>query len=185
MLQEIVSDTEEKFQATIEHLKSELATIRSSQTSPSLVEDIEVSAYDGSYPLKELAAISVPEPNLILIQPWDHSIVENIESALNQSNLGVSPAVDGANIRLAIPALSQERREEMVRKVGEIVEETRVAIRNIRQDKMKSLDNLEENGKISEDERDRTRKQIQSIVDDHNEQIEKIKTAKTASLELT
>lgn len=182
MTSEIISDAKSKFESSISHLTGDLAVIRSSQTNPSLVEDLHVSAYDGTYALKELAAISVPESNVLLIQPWDQSIVEAIESALNNSSLGIHPSVDGTNIRLNIPPLSQERREEYVRRVSQLCEEARVAVRNVRQEKMKSLDGLEDDSLISEDERDRAQKEIQDLVDNFNARIEEIKDAKVASL---
>ncbi len=182
MVNEIINDAKRKFEATMEHLQGELAVIRSSQASPSLVEDIEVSAYEGTYPLKEVAAISSPEPNVILIQPWDQSIVDAIESAISQSNLGVSPAVDGTNIRITMPALSEERRQQYAKTVGQLAEEARIAIRNIRQEKMKAIDGLEEDGKISEDERDSARQEVQDLVDEYNKKINELKEKKVAAI---
>ncbi|MCA9391921.1 ribosome recycling factor [candidate division WWE3 bacterium] len=182
MTAEIISDAQSKFNATIDHLNSELAVIRSSQTTPSLIEDLPVNAYDGSFPLKELAAISVPDSNVLLIQPWDQTIVTDIEEAIQNSKLGLKPAVDGTNIRLNIPALSQERREEYVRRVSQLCEEAKVSIRNVRQDKMKSVDGLEVDSLISEDERDRAKKQVQDLVEEYNQKVENIKAAKETSL---
>jgi len=183
MTKEIISDAESKFDSTIQHLTSELATIRTGQTSPSLIEDLSVTAYDAEYTLKELAALSIPEANVILIQPWDHSVVEAIERAINTSSIGIQPAVDGTNIRLVVPALSQERRDQFVKQVGLLAEDARVAVRNIRQEKMKSIDGLEEDGKISEDERDRAKKEIQQLVDTINTKIDDLKERKTESIQ--
>ncbi len=182
MVNEIINDAKRKFDSTIEHLQGELAIIRSSQASPSLVEDIEVNAYEGTYPLKEVAAISSPEANIILIQPWDQTIIEAIESAITKSNLGVSPAVDGTNIRITMPALSEERRAQYAKTVGQLAEDARVAVRNIRQDKMKAIDGLEEDGKISEDERDAARQEVQDLVDEYNKKINEIKEKKIAAI---
>ena len=182
MTHEILADADKKFQSTLDYFKSELATIRSSHTSPALVEDIQIEAYDGKYPLKEMAAISVPEPTLILIQPWDNSVIPAIQTGILEAQIGLTPNVDGNTIRLNVPPLSEERRNEMIKRVGVKAEEARVAIRNIRQEKMKSIDDLEENDKISEDERDRARKEIQTDVDKCNAEVEKIREAKEKTL---
>jgi len=182
MLAEITHDTQEKFDLAINHLTAELSIIRSSHTSPSLIEEIKVSAYEGTYPLKEVTAISTPEPNLLVVQPWDASIIQNIETALMSSDIGITPVVDNNLIRLPVPPLSQERREEFIKKVGQIAENSKVAIRNIRQDKMKSLDDLEKESKISQDERDSARKEIQTLVDKFIEKIDSIKDQKVEAL---
>jgi len=183
MLVEILDDTKKKFENTINHLRGELNLIRSSQTSPSLVEDIQVQVYDGRYPIKELAAISVPEPTVILIQPWDQTVIPAIETALLDSDLGVKPVTDGLNLRLNIPSLSEERRRELVKKVGIKTEEAKIAIRNIRQEKIKSLDNLCDDSKISEDEHKSARKEVQDLVDEHNKKVEEMKKNKVEALE--
>lgn len=183
MLHEIVSDAEKKFKAASDHLSEEYSLIRSSHTSPSLVENIKVKAYDGEYTLKELAAITVPEPNMIMVQPWDQTVVQNIETAIIEANLGLNPVVDQTTIRIPVPMLSEERRQEMIKRVNGVTENARVAIRNIRQDKIKSVENMEEEGKISEDERDHAKKEIQRLVDSSNEIIEVAKDTKIAALQ--
>lgn len=182
MVNQIMDDAEKKFATSVDHLKSEFATLRSAHVSPALVEDIEVKAYDDSYTLKELAAISLADTNSLLIQPWDSSTNESIEKALVEAELGANPVVEGNNIRLNIPSLSEERRQEMAKKVGTVAEEARVAVRNIRQDKMKSLDGLEDEGKISEDDRDRAKETIEEMVKETNEEIEVLKEKKIESL---
>jgi ribosome recycling factor len=183
MLEEILHDTKNKFEACVEHLNGELALIRTTHTNPALVEDIAVEVYDGTYPLKEISAISVPEPNVILIQVWDHTIIEKIQTAITNSNLGISPAVDGTNIRLVIPPLTEERRKESIKLVNNKAEEAKVSIRNIRQTKMKSLGSLLEESKISEDEHDRYHKSVQELVDKYIEKTEEIQTKKIKTLE--
>lgn len=184
MLEEIISDSKNKFQAAVEYLTKELSGIRTSHVGPNLIEDLVVDAYGGTYPLKELGAISVPEPNQILIQTWDQSVIENISNAILKSNLGLTPNIEGSNIRLIIPPLSEERRKETIKLVNNKCEEGKVAIRNIRQTKMKSLDNLLEENMISEDERDRYRKNIQDLVDQCTEKIEELQTSKVKTLEM-
>ncbi|NTV30811.1 ribosome recycling factor [candidate division WWE3 bacterium] len=183
MTHEILQDADKKFKSSVDFLKSELATLRSSHTSPALVEDVMVQAYDGNYPLKEMAAISVPEPNTILIQPWDHTIIPNIQNAILQSESGLTPNVDGNSLRINVPALSQERRQELIKRVNTKAEEARIAVRNIRQDKMKAFEEMADVGKISEDERDRCKKQVQTEVDSINEQIDEIRESKIKALQ--
>lgn len=183
MLNEITSDAEKKFKSSLEYFKGELAMIRSTQTSPALVENITIEAYGGSYPLIELAAISVPEANVILIQPWDQTIIQNIETAILNSEIGIKPAVDGIILRLSTPPLSLERRNEMIKKVNIKSEEVKIAIRNVRQDKMKTIDNLEKEDAISKDEREYTRKQVQKLVEQYNLEIDELKKNKNKSLE--
>lgn len=183
MVQDILQDADKKFKSTLDVLKSELATLRSSHTSPALIEDIEIQAYDGKYPLKEMAAISVPEPNTLLIQPWDTNIIPNIQNSIMQSEVGLTPNVDGTTLRINVPPLSQERRQELTKRVNAKAEEARIAVRNIRQDKMKAFDEMADVGKISEDERDRARKQVQTEVDKTNEEIDSIREAKIKALQ--
>lgn len=182
MLQKILTDAEQKFSETIDHFTSELNVIRSGQSSPSLVEDLTVEAYGDKYTLKELAAISAPEPSLLLIQPWDQTVIQNIERAITTSSLGITPVVEGQNIRLSIPTLSEERREEFVKRVGQLTESAKIAVRNIRQDKMKSIDNLEDESLISEDERTRAEKEVQSLVEKFTAKIEDLRERKIAAL---
>lgn len=147
-----------------------------------MVEDLKVSAYDTTMELKELAAISAPQPNEVVIQPWDESVIENIEKALLDSDLGVNPAVEGTTIRVPVPQLSKERRQEMLKTVGEKCEEARISVRNIRQTKIKAADELEDKGKISKDEHERFKKQVQELVDEYNQKIDLVRKDKEGEL---
>jgi len=182
MIATMLIDAEKKFESTKTFLTQELAVMRTSQVSPALIQDIEVSAYDGTYTLKELGAISLQDVSTLVIQVWDESVITGIEKALVQAQLGASPAVDGMTIRLAIPSISQEQRDAIIKTVKQKTEDAKVAVRNIRQDKNKAFDEMEENGKISEDENKRGKKDLQEMVDSANTQLETIRDNKIQAL---
>lgn len=180
-----LGDLQQKLKATLEHLREQLAVIRTGRANSSLVEKIRVEAYEGaaSLTVKELATITSPEPNLIVIAPWDLSIIPKIESALRQApGLGVSPVVFDNLIRVPLPPLSEERRREMVKLLKTKLEEARQAVRNIRQDAMRSIDEMEENGVISEDERFRRREEVEKAVREANFALRKMGEEKEREL---
>lgn len=182
MLAQILTDTQNKLEDTLNHLKSELSTLRTSRANPSMVEDLKVNAYDTAMELKELAAISAPQPNEVIIQPWDETVVEAIEKALLDSDLGLNPAVEGTTIRVPVPQLSKERREEMLKTIGEKCEQARISVRNIRQTKIKAADELEDDGKISEDEHERFKSEVQELVDETNQKIDTLRESKESEI---
>lgn len=182
MLNDFLSEAEQKFKATLQHLREELSRIRAGQATPAMIENIKIEAYETEMVLKELAAISTPEPNQLLVQPWDQSILENIEKGLRKAGKGLNPAVEGILIRVWVPTLSEEQRELYIREVGEKVETARITVRNIRQDKLKSAERMEDEGKISNDELFRFKKDLQDKVDGVNEEIENIKKNKEEEL---
>ena len=180
-----LSDLKDKLQKSVEHLRSELVSVRTSRASATLVEDLKIEAYEGSPPLtlKELATITTPEPNLIVVQPWDVSVLPKIEKALREERtLGLSPVSFDDLIRLPVPPLSQERREEMAKLIGEKAEAARVAVRSIRQDAMRSIDEMEKNKVLSEDERFRQRSQAEAEVKEVVEQIDSVAKAKESEV---
>ncbi len=159
---------------TLDHFKSELSALRSGRVTPALVEHVKVEAYGTMTPLIELASINAPEPRLIIIQPWDKSITKEIDKSLQAANLGVRPVIDGALIRLNFPALNEERRHELVKQLGVKAEETKVAVKNTREDMLKSLKADKESGQLSEDNFFLAQKELQKIIDDYNTRIKKI-----------
>ena len=165
MASQTLRDVEEKMQKTAEGLKKELATIRTGRATPTLVEHIKVEYAGFSAPLNQVAGISVPEARLLVIQPWDKSSIRNIEKAILTSELGLTPVSDGNVIRINIPPLSEERREELVKVVLKRVEERRVVIRNLRREAMEELKELEKNKDISQDEHKRALSQLQNLTD--------------------
>ncbi len=165
MIEDILKEAEEKMSKAVEALRRDLVTIRTGRASPALVEGLQVECYGASAPLSQLAAISVPEPRLIAIRPWDPSIIENIERAILKSDLGLTPVNDGKIIRLSIPRLTEERRRELTKLVSQRVEEGKVAVRIHRRDALKELRELQKEGEISEDEFYRAKDDLQEITD--------------------
>lgn len=166
------------------HLKSELLKIRTGRATVSLVEDIMVDAYDGSPPLKlnELASLSTPDPQLVLINPWDKSILKRIEEMLIKSGRGLNPSNDGENIRVPVPALTEERRNELVKEVYARLEECKIRVRNIRQDVIKSIEEQEDQGVMSEDEMFRQKKETEDIIQKANKELLGMTETKEAEL---
>jgi ribosome recycling factor len=165
MIDQIFQEVDAKMHKTTQVLKREMETIRSGRATPALVDHIKVEAYDAPTPLNQLATVSTPEARLILVQPWDRSIMTNIHKALLKSDLGLNPINDGDVIRLVIPPPTEERRKELVKVVRKRVEESKVAIRNLRRDAMEELRKLERNKGASHDEGVRALDRLQKLTD--------------------
>ncbi|MBM4464105.1 MAG: ribosome recycling factor [Chloroflexi bacterium] len=165
MIKDLLKETEDRMNKAVDALRDNLVTIRTGRASPALVERLPVEYYGTPTPLNQLATISVPEPRLLAIRPWDPSALADIERAILKSDLGLTPSNDGKIIRLTIPRLTEERRQELVKVVGRRVEEGKVAIRNIRRDAVEDLRELESEKLISEDEFYRAKDDIQEITD--------------------
>jgi ribosome recycling factor len=165
MIKDLLQDTEERMEKAVDALRDNLMTIRTGRASPSLVERLPVEYYGTPTPLNQLATISVPEPRLLAIRPWDPNALTDIERAILKSELGLTPSNDGKIIRLTIPRLTEERRQELVKVVGKRVEEGKVAIRNIRRDTIEDLREMESEKLISEDEFYRAKDDVQEITD--------------------
>jgi ribosome recycling factor len=172
--QAFMSRTEEKMKKCVEALKKELATIRSGHATPALLDKIMVEAYGTQMPLKQVAAVSAPEPRLIVIQPFDKSTVQAIEKAILKSDLGLTPNVDGNLIRLPIPPLTEERRKELVKAVKKKVEDSKIALRNIRRDANEELKEMEKKKLASEDEARRGQEQIQKLTEHYTKELDQI-----------
>jgi ribosome recycling factor len=165
MVDETLHNIEQKMTVSVDVLKQELASIRTGHATPALVEHIRVEYGGVPLPLNQLANISAPEARLIVIQPWDRGSIRNIEKTLLKSDLGLNPASDGSIIRLNIPPLTEERRQELVKLVHRRVEERKVAVRNLRREAMDELRKLEKNKDISQDEYKRAMDQLQKLTD--------------------
>jgi len=168
--------------ASAEGLKVELASIRTGHASPSLIEHIRVDYAGVPTPLIQMAAISAPEATLIVIQPWDRSTIPSIEKAILKSDLGLNPVASGNLIRLSLPPLSEERRQEMTRLVRKRGEERKIAVRNLRHEAMGGLKEMEKNKDISQDEHKRALEQLQKLTDGFITDIEQIARDKEAEL---
>lgn len=162
---EVLHNTEEKMKKAYESVAREFSEMRTGRASPGLVEGLHVDYYGTLTLLKQLASISTPDPHLIVIQPWDVSAIVEIEKAIMKSNLGISPSNDGKLIRLSVPQLSKERREELAKVVHKMSEEGRVSLRTIRRDAKEALEKLEKDKAISEDDKFRGIDELQKHVD--------------------
>lgn len=165
MLDELFAELNSRMQKAIDGLARELAVIRAGRATPALLEHIMVDYQGTTVPLRQLATISIPEANLILIQPWDRASLRDIERAILTANLSLNPANDGNVIRVVIPPLSEERRKELVKFVSKKVEERRIAIRNIRRDGIEKLRELERNKEISQDDLKNSTKKIDQLTE--------------------
>ncbi|MDP2937675.1 MAG: ribosome recycling factor [Candidatus Omnitrophota bacterium] len=162
---EILHNTEEKMKKAVDSVMREFSEIRTGRASPSLVEGLHIDYYGTPTLLKQLASISVPDAHLIVIQPWDVTAIVEIEKAIMKSNLGINPSNDGKLIRLSIPPLSKERRQELVKVVHKMTEEGRVSLRTIRREAKEALEKLERDKVIPEDDKFRGIDELQKIVD--------------------
>lgn len=171
---EVLHNAEEKLKKAFEAVTREFSEIRTGRASPSLVEGLHVDYYGTPTLLKQLASISVPDVHLIVIQPWDITAIAEIEKAIMKSNLGITPSNDGKLIRLAVPLLSKERRQELVKVLHKMSEEGRVSLRTIRRDAKEALEKLEKDKAISEDDKFRGIDELQKIVDRHIAKIDEL-----------
>ena len=167
-----------EFDKIIEHLKSELAKLRTGRANPAMVEDLKVDYYGTPTPIKQLGNITVPEARQLLLIPWDKAALQPIEKAVRDANLGLNPANEGDKIRLNIPPLNEERRRELAKISGKLVEEARVKIRTLREELLKDIKKQEQEGKIREDERFRRQEELQKLVDEYNGKIKELAEAK-------
>jgi len=165
---------EQKMGKSIEVLQKELATIRTGRATPSLIEHIKVDYAGVPTPLNQIAGISAPEVRLLVIQPWDRGSIDSIEKAILKSDLGLNPASDGRVIRINIPQLTEERRQELIKVVRRRVEDGRIAVRNLRREAMDELKESEKSKNISQDEHKRMLNQLQKLTDSFTDNIEQI-----------
>lgn len=174
MIEQILKDTDSKMQKAVSVLTHELATIRTGRATPALVEHIKVDYHGVLTPLNQIGSISVPEAKMLLIQPWDRTSIRDIEKAILKSELGLNPTSDGNVIRIVIPALTEERRKELIKGVHRRLEETRIALRNIRRDSIESLKKAEKEKEISQDQLARASDQVQKLIDSFIDKVNKI-----------
>ena len=172
MLKELYRDAEGKMTRSIESLGRELATIRTGRASLSILDGITVDYYDAPTPLNQVATLSIPESRLIVIQPWDPSLIKDIEKSIMRSDLGLTPSNDGKVIRIPIPSLTEERRIQLVKVAKRCGEDCKVAIRNLRRDSIAEAKNLEKEKIISEDDLRRGQDEIQKITDRFIEKVD-------------
>ena len=171
-------DLERRMDGAIEALRKEFSGLRTGRASASLLEPIMVDAYGATVPINQLGNINVPEPRMISVQVWDKANVKAVEKAIRNSALGLNPAVDGTLLRIPLPELSEERRQELVKVAHRYAEQARVAIRNVRRDGMEQLKRLEKDGHISQDDHKIWADEIQAMTDKHTEVVAELLQAK-------
>ncbi len=182
MIKDVLRTTEEKMRTSSQFLRRELASIRTGHASPALVEHLKVEYGGTLMPLNQVASISAPEARLLIIQPWDVSLIHEIEKAILKSDLGLNPSSDGTLVRLNVPPLSEERRQELTKVVRRRVEEGKIAVRNLRRDAVEELKKLEKNKEISQDDHKRAADQVQKLTDTFTAEADKIGREKEAQL---
>jgi len=167
MIESVYQDSKENMGKVIEALKKELKRVRTGRASLSLLDGIKVDYYGTLTPLSQMATLAVPESRQITIQPWDTTVIKEIEKAVQKSDLGLTPSSDGKIIRIAIPPLTEQRRKELVKVVHKISEEYKVSVRNLRRDANELIKDIKKDGKISEDDAFKSQEKIQKITDEH------------------
>ncbi|MGD9056513.1 MAG: ribosome recycling factor [Desulfobacterales bacterium] len=172
MIDDIYQETTDNMSKSVEALSRELNRVRTGRASLSILDGIKVDYYGTLTPLNQMATLAVPESRLITIQPWDVSVIKDIEKALLKSDLGLTPANDGKLIRISIPPLTEERRKELVKVVHKMAEDYKVSVRNARRDANELLKSLKKDGDISEDEAFKSQEKVQKITDEHIERID-------------
>lgn len=169
---------EEKMQKTVAAFQTEMNSIRAGRANPSVLDRVMVDYYGSPTPIAQVGSISVPEPHMIMIQPWDASIVKEVEKAIIKSEIGITPNSDGKVIRLAFPPLTEERRKELVKSVSKKTEDSKVAIRNVRRDALDDFKNKKKNSEITEDDLKAAEKDIQDLTDRYCKELDRLSALK-------
>jgi ribosome recycling factor len=181
-IEDFLADAKRRMDKSIEATHHEFNSIRTGRASPALLDRITIDYYGTPTPLKSLASISAPEARLLVVQPFDPGAIKSVERAIQESDLGLTPSNDGKLVRLPIPALTEERRKDLVKVVRRVAEEGKVAIRNVRRDVMQHLKELVVNGEVGDDEERRAEQQVQKITDDHTKSIDDLLKVKEAEI---
>jgi len=174
MVKDTLNSAEGKMKKTLDALRNHLGSIRTGRASPALVEHLHVEYYGSEMPLNQLANVSVPEARMLVIQPWDKGAMKPIEKAIQNSDLGLNPNNDGQVIRLAIPALTEQRRKDLVKLVKKEVEEQKVSLRNVRRDALNELKKLEQDKQISENEHKRAQAEFEQLMSQYTKQLDQL-----------
>jgi len=178
----LIKQTEEKMKQTVEAVRNEFASVRTGRATPALLDRLRVDYYGSQLPVKQVANIAIPESRLIVISPWDKNAIPAIEKAILTSDLNLTPNSDGQVVRIAIPPLTEERREQLSKVAQRMAEDGRVAIRNIRRDANSSIDDMEKKEHLSEDEVHRGKGEIQDLTDKYIEEIDEALKTKTEEI---
>jgi ribosome recycling factor len=182
MTNQIVANSEERMKKVLEGTRRELAGIRGGKATPALLDTVRVDAYGQSMALNQVGSVTAPEPRLLVVQPWDKSLIKAISKALQQSELGLNPTDDGVVVRVPVPALSEERRKDLVKVIAKLAEEGRVHIRQIRHDVNKDVKHQQSEGKVSEDDGHKLTAEIQKLTDRYIALVDDVLKKKTAEV---
>lgn len=179
---EVLLETEEKMEGAIDHLRMEMRGMRTGRAHPGLIENIRVDYYGVPTPLKQIANIGIPEPQLLVVKPFDPGSLKDIEKAIHKSDAGLMPQNDGNLIRLLVPALSEERREKLVSRSKDIAEQSRISIRNVRRENNKRADGMEKDKSLAKDDAAKLRDEIQELTKTYESKISNLMSEKTREL---
>ncbi len=182
LIDELLAEARERMQKAVDATANEFGTVRTGRASPALLDRVMVDYYGAITPLKQLATINVPEPQLLSVQPFDQSAITSIEKAIQNAQLGLTPSNDGRIIRLSIPALNEERRRELVKQARGIAEEGRVGIRNVRRDIMQDLKELKDEGEVGADDEHRAEGEVQKLTDGKIAELDGLLKSKEAEI---
>jgi ribosome recycling factor len=182
VLEQVIRSAEERMEKAVQALRRDLATVRAGRANPAMLEKVTVEYYGAQMPVTQVASVTTPEPRLIVISPWEKSMLSEIEKAIQKSDLGLTPNNDGSVIRLVLPPLTEQRRQELVKLVRKMAEEARVAVRNVRRDANDELKKKEKAGEISADEARRDLDKVQQLTDRFIAEIDRLCEAKEEEL---
>lgn len=177
-----ISEMREQMEGAVEAMRREFASVRTGKASPALLDTVRVDAYGAKTPLNQVASVNTPEPRLIVVQPWDKSLIGAIEKAIQAADLGLNPSNDGNVVRIPVPALNEERRRDMVRLLHKLAEEGRISVRHARQEANKEVKRLEADHELSEDEARRQLAEVQQVTDEYIGKIDELMKAKETEI---
>ncbi len=178
-----LNELRRRMTGAMDALKKEFAGLRTGRASTSLLEPVQVEAYGGHMPIAQVATVGAPEPRLLTVQVWDRGLVKAVEKAIREANLGLNPMADGQLIRVPVPALTEERRKELIKVAHKYAEQARISVRNIRRDGMEALKQLERGGKITEDDHRKRGQQVQELTDEFIKKIDESLAAKEKDIQ--
>lgn len=178
MVNDVLKEMEKRMTASVEHFRKDLSKLRTGRANIHIFEDIKVDYYGAQTPVNQVATLAIPDPTLITIQPWDPSFLEQIDKAIRTADLGLNPINDGKMLKIPIPPLDEERRQDIAKRIKKIMEEEKTALRNMRRDAKERIESLEKDKDITEDDKFWGYDKIQEIIDEHTKQIETLASAK-------
>ena len=181
-MENIIKESEVTMKKTVEATQKDLTAVRTGRATPSILDGVKVDCYNSKMPIMQLANVSTPDKRLIVIQPWDKNLIKDIEKAIVKANLGLTPSIDGAMIRLPIPQLTEERRKQLVKVVKKRGEEGKIALRNIRRDANDKLKKMKNNSECSEDDMKRGQENIQKLIEVYTKELEKLVETKNEEI---